>query len=69
MFFFCYKSVEINLQRIRRGFAMLCNSTETIRRLFGNCNQTALQIDSQWSRSQRGQSVKAALIGHTENTP
>ena len=48
--FFSSTFVEINSQRIRRGFAMLYNSTETAQR-----------IDSQWSRSQIRQSVKAAL--------
>ena len=48
--FFSFTSVEFNSQRIRGGFAMLCDSTET-----------ALRIDLQWSRRQIRQSVRAAL--------
>ena len=59
--FFSPALVEINLQPIRRGFAMLCDFTETARRLHCECAETALRIDSQWNRSQIRQSVRAAL--------
>ena len=52
--------VEINLQRIREGFAMLCDYTETPWRLYEDCTEIALRIDSKWSRSQSHQSVRAA---------
>ena len=61
-FFFSFALVEINSQRIRRGFAMLCDSTETALRLHCKCAETALRIDSQWSRSQIRQSVRAAKV-------
>ena len=51
--FFSSTLGDINLQRIRGEFAMLCDSPET-----------ALRIDSQWSRSQIRRSVVAAL--HTK---
>ena len=39
---------------------MLCDSTETVRRLRCECAETALGIDSQLSRNQIRQSVRAA---------
>ena len=39
---------------------MLCDSTETALRMRKDCAETALRIDSQWSRSQIRQSVRAA---------
>ena len=60
--FFSSTLVEFNLQRIRRGFAMLCDSTETAQRMRCECAETALRIDSQWSRRQIRQSVRAALV-------
>ena len=59
--FFSSTSVEFNSQRIRGGFALLCHSTETARRLCCECAETALRIDSQWSRRQIRQSVRVAL--------
>ena len=50
--FFSSALAEINSQRIRRGFAMLGDSTETARRLHRECAENARRIDSQWSRSQ-----------------
>ena len=44
---------------------MLCDSTKTPRRLYGDCAETALRIDSQWSRSQIRQSMRAALLNIT----
>ena len=41
---------------------MLRDSTETPRKLYGDCAETALQMDSQWSRSQSRQSVRVALV-------
>ena len=41
---------------------MLCDFTETARRLRCKCAKTALRIDSQWSRSQIRQSVRAAIV-------
>ena len=61
-YFFSSAVVEINSQRIRRGFAMLCYSTETARRLRCKCAETALRIDSQWSRRQICKSVRAAKL-------
>ena len=58
--FFSSTLVEINSQRIRREFPMLCDTTETALRMRCECAETALQIDSQWSRSQIRQSVRAA---------
>ena len=49
--FFSSTLIEINSQRFRKGFAMLCDSTET-----------ALRIDSQWNRSQICQSVRASYV-------
>ena len=40
---------------IRRGFAMLCAFTEIPQRLYGDCAETTLRIDSQCSRSQSRQ--------------
>ena len=39
---------------------MLCDSAETPWRLYGDCAETALQIDWQWSRNQIRQNVRAA---------
>ena len=60
--FFSSALVEINSQRIRGGYAMLCDSTETVRKLRCKYAETALRIDSQWSRRQSRQSVRAAKL-------
>ena len=46
---------------------MLCDYTETARRLRCKCAEIALRIDSQWSRSQIRQSVGAALCSHVHD--
>ena len=42
---------------IGRGFAMLCDSTRTLRKLYGDCAETALRI----TRSRSRQSVRAVF--------
>ena len=49
--FFRFTLVEINPQRIRKGFAMLCDFTETLRRLYGDCPEPALRLHCELIRS------------------
>ena len=39
--------VEIDSQQIRKGFAMLCDYTETSQKLYQNWAETALRVDPQ----------------------
>ena len=52
--------VEINSQRNRRGFAMLCDFTETPRRLYGDCAETMLRLNCELIRS--GVAIKFAEV-------